>query len=221
MCESNLIFHSALYDLRLGSKGHCLSVRQSVTLSPPPPLGGIKPHLLRDFPTWQGCANATLFFCPSVRHAINNICTKRGDFVWREFDCVHLVHFSLGRGTAFSTIFHVRWAKIQIRVCVRAVRSKSSLSALRRFESLATKRMTCRYSDQTVRMRRLIWVFARRTWNLIWNVVPRLILIAKFSEKVKTLSDLPHSWIYYHDTKLICLKIQINHGFSSALLNFN
>ena len=34
------------------------------------PLGGILSNLLHDFPTWQGCACATLFFCLSIHLSI-------------------------------------------------------------------------------------------------------------------------------------------------------
>ena len=51
------------------------SVHLSIMLSPKP-LGGIQPNLLHHFPSWYGCARATLFFCSSlcssVHHAISS-----------------------------------------------------------------------------------------------------------------------------------------------------
>ena len=48
------------------------SVHLSIKLSPPKPLGRIQPNLLHHFPSWLGCARATLFFhvsiCPCIRH---------------------------------------------------------------------------------------------------------------------------------------------------------
>ena len=43
------------------------SVRISVTLSSPKPLGGILPNLLRHVPSLLGCARGTLFFHASVQ----------------------------------------------------------------------------------------------------------------------------------------------------------
>ena len=57
----------------------------------------------------------------------------------------------------------VRPAKTQISLGIRPVWSESSLSAWRRIRSLATHWKHNEDSDQTWRMPRLIWVFARRT----------------------------------------------------------
>ena len=70
----------------------------------------------------------------------------------------------------------LRWRTMTlIRLRIRAVWSESSLSTWRCFESLTIHCVPCEDSGQTVRMRRLIWAFARRTCNLIGNAVPRLI----------------------------------------------
>ena len=81
----------------------------------------------------------------------------------------------LSRGTAFPTRLHVRPAKTPISLRNRTVWSESSLSAWWRFGSLATYRMPCENSDQTVQIRRLIWSFARRTCTFVGNSVPRFI----------------------------------------------
>ena len=81
----------------------------------------------------------------------------------------------MSRATAFPTRLHLRPAKTQISLRIRAVWSEFPLSAWPRFGSLATHRVSCEDSDQTARMRRLIWFFAGRTCNLEGNAVPRLI----------------------------------------------
>ena len=57
-------------------------------------------------------------------------------------------------GRAYPIRLHVRPAKTQISLCIRAGLSESSLSAWRRFESLANHRASCGDSDQTLRMRK-------------------------------------------------------------------
>ena len=54
----------------------------------------------------------------------------------------------------------------------------SLLSAWRHFGSLATNRVPCKDSDQTVQKPRLIWDFARYTCNLVGNVMPTCICIS-------------------------------------------
>ena len=67
-------------------------------LSPPKPLGGIQPNLLYHFPSWKGCARATLFFhscfwclsiCPSCYLLLNH---------WAEFDQTCVMTSPLGKG---------------------------------------------------------------------------------------------------------------------------
>ena len=43
----------------------CLSVRLSVTLSPPKPLNKIQPNLVCELLTWKGCATAHFFLGPA------------------------------------------------------------------------------------------------------------------------------------------------------------
>ena len=61
----------------------------------------------------------------------------------------------------------VRPAKTQISLGIRPDWPESSLSAWRKLESLATHSEHREDSDQTGRMPRLIWVFARRTVILL------------------------------------------------------
>ena len=53
---------------------------------------------------------------------------------------------------------------------------KTQFFASRRFGDLLTNRVLYEDSYQTVRMRRMIGVFAGRTFNLVGNAVSRLIL---------------------------------------------
>ena len=62
------------------------------------------------------------------------------------------------------TSSHVRPTKTQISLRIHAVWSESSLFAWRNFASLAIQNAQNVNSDQTARMRRLIWIFAWRTW---------------------------------------------------------
>ena len=59
-----------------------------------------------------------------------------------------------GRKRTFS---HMRISKTQISLCIRAVCSESSLSEWKTF---AVQNSPSEDSDQTARMRRLIWIFA-------------------------------------------------------------
>ena len=61
------------------------------------------------------------------------------------------------------TVWCMRQTKAQISLRIRAVWSESSLSAWRNFESLAIQIALKEDSDQTARMRRLIWIFGGRT----------------------------------------------------------
>ena len=63
--------------------------------------------------------------------------------------------------------WHVRPAKTQISLSIRPVWSEPSLSAWRKFRSLAIHWAHSEDSDQTGRMPRLIWVFAGRTVTLL------------------------------------------------------
>ena len=68
--------------------------------------------------------------------------------------------------------------KTQIRLRTRAVRLyiESPLSAWRNFASLAIQNAPSEDSDQTVRMCRLIWIFAGRTCpNVYVSLTPRII----------------------------------------------
>ena len=65
----------------------------------------------------------------------------------------------MSRHTTFPARLHVRPAKTDQSVQPR------SLTSLRCFGSFAAQRVSCEESDQTTLMRRLIWVFAGRTYT--------------------------------------------------------
>ena len=60
-------------------------------------------------------------------------------------------------------LWHVRPTKTQISLRIRAVWFESSLSAWKNFASFAIQNVPSEDSDQTARIRRLIWIFAGRT----------------------------------------------------------
>ena len=69
------------------------------------------------------------------------------------------------------TKWHVRPAKTQISLGIRPVWWGASLSVWRNLASLATHWEHSEDSDQTGRMPRLIWIFARRTDHFVGFVV--------------------------------------------------
>ena len=70
---------------------------------------------------------------------------------------------------------HMRPAKTQTSLGIRPVWSESSLSAWRKFRSLAIHWVHSEDSDQTGRMPRLIWGFAGHTCHFVGFVMRRLI----------------------------------------------
>ena len=70
-----------------------------------------------------------------------------------------IMAFDFSRDTAFPTGLHVRQAKKQISLRIRAVWSGSLLSTWRTYRSMGSHRVSCNDSDQTSWMRRLICVF--------------------------------------------------------------
>ena len=71
--------------------------------------------------------------------------------------------------------WHVCPTMTQISLRIRAVWLESSLSAWRHFASLTIQNATSEDSDQTARMRRLIWIFAGRTCPEVRFLMSRLI----------------------------------------------
>ena len=86
---------------------------------------------------------------------------------WNSSKTCLAVSENMSRDTAFPTRLHVRPSKTQISLRESAGWSESSLSAWRHFGALATHRVPYEYSDQTVRMRMLIWAW--RTGSLVGN----------------------------------------------------
>ena len=73
--------------------------------------------------------------------------------------------------------WHVRRTKTQISLRIRTVRSESSLSAWRNLASLAIQNAPSEDSDQTARMRRLIWIFAGRTCPMVRFLPLRILYL--------------------------------------------
>ena len=71
----------------------------------------------------------------------------------------------------------MRPSKTQISLRICAVWSKSSLSAWRNIASLAIQDAPSEDSDQTARMRRLIWIFVGRTCTKVCLLMLRLIYL--------------------------------------------
>ena len=107
------------------------------------------------------------------------------------------------------TFWHVRPTKTQISLRIRAVWSESSLSTLKNFASLAIQIAHSEDSDQTARMRSLIWIFTGRTCRKIRFLTYQLILCLKIGQTGNNArTEIMHK--YYHS----CLKV----GFKSATL---
>ena len=79
------------------------------------------------------------------------------------------------------TFWHVRPTKTQISLRIRAVWSQSTLLAWRNFASLAIQNALSEDSDQTARMRRLIWIFAGHTCPKVRFLTLRLICTLSYN----------------------------------------
>ena len=90
-----------------------------------------------------------------------------------EYDLFARAPLHLSRGTASPKFVHVRQAKTQINL--NTVWSESSQGILWVAKEPMRLQRHSEDSDQTARMRRLIWVFARCTYNLVGNAVPLFI----------------------------------------------
>ena len=70
----------------------------------------------------------------------------------------------MGHNVRNGTFEHVRQAKNKISLRIRRVWSDSSLPTWKNLGSLTIQKAHSEDSDQTARMRRLIWVFTRYTY---------------------------------------------------------
>ena len=84
----------------------------------------------------------------------------------------------MNRNVRKRTFLHMRPTKTPISLRIRAVWSESSLTAWRNFASLGIQNAPSEDSDQTVRMRRLIWIFAGRTCMKVRFLTLRLVCLA-------------------------------------------
>ena len=73
-----------------------------------------------------------------------------------------MVNF-ISRNVRKRTFWHVRPAKIQISLRIRAVWSESSLGTFWKAMDAKCLRADNEDSDQTALMRKLIWIFVERT----------------------------------------------------------
>ena len=78
----------------------------------------------------------------------------------------------------------LRLTETQISLRIRAVWAEPSLAAWRNFESLAIQKSPREDSDQTARMRRLIWIFAGRTCSQVRFLASWLICDPKIIKSI-------------------------------------
>ena len=95
-------------------------------------------------------------------------------------DDVRITYFSLmvcsmGRNVRKHTFLHVRPTKTQISLRIRSAWSESSLSVWRNFASLVIQNAPSEDTDQTARMRRLIWIFSGRIYPKVSFLTLRLL----------------------------------------------
>ena len=88
----------------------------------------------------------------------------------------------MSRATAFSSRLHVPPAKSQINMRIRAVWSESWQGTLRVAKDPKCLLADSEDSDQSVWIRKLVCVFSGRTYNLVGNIVPWLILSYCYAE---------------------------------------
>ena len=93
--------------------------------------------------------------------------------------------------------------RLKISLGIRPVWSESSLSAWRKLGSLATHWAHSKDFDQTLRMPRLIWVFAGRTVILLLFLLP-IFMSEKFSLHYSI------QWEYFNFRLLIAVLVNIS-----------
>ena len=103
----------------------------------------------------------------------------------------------LSRNGRKRTFWYVRPTKTQISLHSRAVWSEYSLSTWRNLVSLAIRNALSEDSDQTARMRRLIWIFVGRTCPEIrfWTFRLNYGLIKTTFSPVFIMSQECYNWI--------------------------
>ena len=120
-------------------------------------------------------------FLRTFIHMPQNTCSKlRINFKIAHFVfklCQSINWGNKSRNDRKRNFWHERPATTQIRLRIRAVWSESSLSAWRKFASSAIQNAPSEYPDQTVRMHRLVWIFAGRTCPKVRFLTFRFISI--------------------------------------------
>ena len=122
----------------------------------------------------------------------------------------------MNRNTGKHIFWHVRPTKPQISLRICAVWSESSSSAWRNFASWAIQNARSVDSDQTARLRGLIWIFARCTPNgtfsddvaqlkfhgLLPEIILSVFLVDRLDEIDTFWIDMPF-WAYKQDTDFV------------------
>ena len=136
------------------------------TGSPEPSLFA---YLISTIISWAGSIIMSFHGLADLKRQI--ICPLTGNLPFHRFlgpATWRVSFFSyMSRLMTKPTKWHRRPAETQISLGIRRVWSESSLSAWRNLGSLAAHRAHSEDSDQTRRMPRLSWVFARRTVILL------------------------------------------------------
>ena len=86
----------------------------------------------------------------------------------------------MSRNVRKRTFWHVRLTKIQISLCIRAALSEFAVHMMKLHHWLSKFRHED--SDQTARMRRLIWIFAGRTFPKVRFLTLQLKCIIGYVE---------------------------------------
>ena len=97
--------------------------------------------------------------------------------LWRSLTSLQYLSYKVRK----HSFWHVRSKRTHISRRTNAVRSETSLSAWRNLASLAIQNAPSEDSDQTARMRRLIWIFTKRTSEGTFSdVASHLIILVVF-----------------------------------------
>ena len=123
-----------------------------------------------------------------------------------------MIHY-ISHNVRKHTFWHVRITMTQISLRISVIWSDSSMSAWRNFAPLSIQNAPNEDSDQTARMRSLIWIFAGHTcrklhflplWPIALNTYFRYQLILLFKFILRLLALLRFEWQAFitNDAKL-------------------
>ena len=141
----------------------------------------MKPHLFSDTPTGVTFMRL-LSLIPNIwrltwnENEIESIfISTMSIYIWFQFAGTLCYNDYSNRNVRKRTLGHVRPEKTQISLRIHEVWLESSLSSRRNFASLAIQNASSEDSDQTARMRSLIWIFTGRTSSKVRFMTFRLI----------------------------------------------